>query len=227
MRNVFKYTDADYLAHHGIKGQKWGVRRFQNPDGTWTNAGKVRYDDSGTQKLSRKEKRAIKENKERAEIENRLKNAKSSKEAERALEDKIYNDLRYNQNFLTRTVNGVTGKNRQVAEDLVKKLSTDVMVSDGKNVRSSMTTGQRFVDYLAGGNVHRYETSGYKKLGQSYDSYKASYASDKKAMRAATNYSDRIAARKRRQNRQYQESAEKRNEAMIKDYQRRKDLGLV
>ena len=32
-----------YLAHHGIKGQKWGVRRFQNPDGSLTNAGKKRY----------------------------------------------------------------------------------------------------------------------------------------------------------------------------------------
>lgn len=31
------------LVHHGIKGQKWGVRRFQNPDGTWTDAGKKRY----------------------------------------------------------------------------------------------------------------------------------------------------------------------------------------
>lgn len=33
----------DYLAHHGIKGQKWGVRRFQNSDGSYTNAGKLRY----------------------------------------------------------------------------------------------------------------------------------------------------------------------------------------
>ena len=32
-----------YLAHHGIKGQKWGVRRFQNPDGTLTSEGKQRY----------------------------------------------------------------------------------------------------------------------------------------------------------------------------------------
>lgn len=32
-----------YLAHHGIKGQKWGVRRFQNPDGTLTEEGKKRY----------------------------------------------------------------------------------------------------------------------------------------------------------------------------------------
>lgn len=31
-----------YLAHHGIKGQKWGIRRFQNPDGTRTPLGKKR-----------------------------------------------------------------------------------------------------------------------------------------------------------------------------------------
>lgn len=31
------------IYHHGIKGQKWGVRRFQNEDGSLTNAGKKRY----------------------------------------------------------------------------------------------------------------------------------------------------------------------------------------
>lgn len=33
----------DYLIHHGIKGQRWGVRRFQNEDGTRTAAGLRRY----------------------------------------------------------------------------------------------------------------------------------------------------------------------------------------
>ena len=36
---------SDELCHHGIKGQKWGIRRFQNKDGSLTPAGKKRYDD--------------------------------------------------------------------------------------------------------------------------------------------------------------------------------------
>lgn len=32
-----------YLAHHGIKGQRWGVRRFQNEDGSLTAAGRKKY----------------------------------------------------------------------------------------------------------------------------------------------------------------------------------------
>lgn len=30
------------LMHYGVKGQKWGVRRYQNPDGTYTDLGKKR-----------------------------------------------------------------------------------------------------------------------------------------------------------------------------------------
>lgn len=48
--NLYGYEiqrDSD-LMHHGIKGQKWGQRRFQNEDGTWTAAGKARYGDDGS-----------------------------------------------------------------------------------------------------------------------------------------------------------------------------------
>ena len=47
-------SPEEVLEHHGIKGQRWGVRRFQNKDGSYTDAGKKRYGFEGTGK-SRKE----------------------------------------------------------------------------------------------------------------------------------------------------------------------------
>ena len=42
-RNIGNYiSEENYLAHYGIKGQKWGLRRYQNPDGTLTDEGKKR-----------------------------------------------------------------------------------------------------------------------------------------------------------------------------------------
>lgn len=38
------HDDDLYLAHYGIKGMKWGVRRYRNEDGSLTEAGKKRYD---------------------------------------------------------------------------------------------------------------------------------------------------------------------------------------
>lgn len=40
------------LKHWGIKGMKWGVRRYQNKDGSLTPAGKKRYSDGSTSSSS-------------------------------------------------------------------------------------------------------------------------------------------------------------------------------
>lgn len=45
----------DQLWHWGIKGMKWGVRHYQNPDGTLTAAGKKRYNRESTANAEKKD----------------------------------------------------------------------------------------------------------------------------------------------------------------------------
>lgn len=39
----YEYIFTDSLSHHGIKGQRWGIRRYRNEDGSLTAAGQRRY----------------------------------------------------------------------------------------------------------------------------------------------------------------------------------------
>lgn len=42
--NYIVIRSDDHLEHHGILGMRWGIRRFQNKDGSLTRAGRDRYD---------------------------------------------------------------------------------------------------------------------------------------------------------------------------------------
>lgn len=37
---AYYIKNENFIVHHGVKGQRWGVRRYQNADGTLTDAGK-------------------------------------------------------------------------------------------------------------------------------------------------------------------------------------------
>lgn len=98
-----------YLAHHGILGQKWGVRRYQNPDGSLTAAGRKRYaidSDGKIRKLSSSERRAaVKMEKNRAaalekarkarveKAEYNKQKAEAIKSGEASKIEKYFNDL--------------------------------------------------------------------------------------------------------------------------------------
>jgi hypothetical protein len=53
---------SNELCHQGIKGMKWGVRRFQKTDGTLTDAGKRRYSDDGPVPKKSKHRRNLEAN---------------------------------------------------------------------------------------------------------------------------------------------------------------------
>lgn len=62
MAASFTDWESTCLVHHGIKGQKWGVRRYQNENGTLTAAGRKHYgmSEGGSRRMSRKYNREIK-----------------------------------------------------------------------------------------------------------------------------------------------------------------------
>lgn len=55
----FDDWNNDELYHHGIPKQRWGIRRFQNEDGSLTPAGRLRYLKNGTNELNRKGNKAV------------------------------------------------------------------------------------------------------------------------------------------------------------------------
>ena len=71
---VIVQTDSD-LTHHGIKGQKWGVRRYQNSDGSLTQAGKKKY----RSQLAAKDAEISRINRQKASQEKYLKDLETMK----------------------------------------------------------------------------------------------------------------------------------------------------
>ena len=57
---AYRVKYSNELYHYGVKGQKWGIRRYQNPNGTLTEEGKIRYGvDPKTGKLSAEGKKLL------------------------------------------------------------------------------------------------------------------------------------------------------------------------
>lgn len=97
---------TSYLAHHGIKGQKWGIRRFQNPDGSLTAEGRKRRGVGGPRQ-SLRERFASKKNsktdeEKREELKQYLRDhpkklPKYNKELTRAEADEIISNIQFDR----------------------------------------------------------------------------------------------------------------------------------
>lgn len=118
---VTRTNTSDELYHHGVKGMKWGVRRYRNKDGSLTPAGKRKYSSMSNDKLQKDLYKQVKKARsEQSDWSNRWNVNNTIGKYSKAAQEK-YNKERKNYH---------ESEDWKKAEKAWKKLDEDIM--DGK-----------------------------------------------------------------------------------------------
>lgn len=126
---TYKYTDI--LMHHGVKGMKWGVRRFQNKDGTLTAAGKKKYN-RDSDKFAKSSARLIKRSVEAEEAYKKYygQNYPNTREGKKAAKTNASEFLFKDHSYMeaaaeyARLMNKLNKKYKSVSSELKKEAET-------------------------------------------------------------------------------------------------------
>ena len=124
----------DVLIHHGILGMKWGVRRYQNKDGSLTSAGKKRYSDNDD----------IKEAPQKNTEEPKKKSVKDMSDEELRRE---VNRMQLEQNYLRMTGQNIE-KGKSAVEIALEKMKESFVSTVAQ--KSGQILAERLVNSMLG-----------------------------------------------------------------------------
>ena len=152
------YGYEDFLMHHGIKGQHWGVRRFQNEDGSLTPAGRERYYGSFNKTMRTVTKSSTNSYTDVKREETNISEVKkrgglTDSEAEECirLADKLYERAEKNEPAITKDMTSIASKlgSRMYGLEHRLKQPTSLAGKIGSDAKSDMI---RFEDAAKGIN---------------------------------------------------------------------------
>lgn len=171
------------LTHHGIKGQRWGIRRFQTKSGSLTPAGKKRYNDSdGDEKAKKKaaakaEKAKLKAEKAKAKLEAKVAKAKAAEEAKEA-EEKLDYETRKQQALKSGSAkdvlefkNDLTQKEMQDALSRVRWEQDMKAISDKEMAKGKSATEKAFDTIGKATDYAITATKAYNTLANIYNAF--------------------------------------------------------
>lgn len=120
------------IEHHGIKGQKWGVRRFQNKDGSLTPAGKKRSSDGSNSKQKNKNSSVKGKNSKSASSSKKTSSSMSNDDLRKAIE-RMNLERQYKQ--LYHELNPVqVSKGKKFVDALLNKVVVPGIQEAGKTI---------------------------------------------------------------------------------------------
>lgn len=131
-------TDSNEFLHSGVKGMKWGIRRYQNPDGSLTDAGKRRY-----QKMGKKA-----ESLQKKSSDLRLKAAKRQRSVTKKMSKANTDDRRqkaYKQQRKVDKLNIKSAKLEKRAQKIVRKMNK---MNVSSLSQSSIDAGRNYVNSI-------------------------------------------------------------------------------
>lgn len=163
------FISEDELYHHGIKGMKWGVRKYQNPDGSLTAKGKKRY------KIMIDAADKAKSISDIAKKDSELYSRKAESAKTEKLTDSQYKKFVYD-------MFGVDGKNKKYVESEAKQLG----YKDSKEMAADhLGIGQMgSANYKALATRAKKAADFYSKLSDSYKNTPVSTLSKKQIKKA-------------------------------------------